>query len=103
MNKTPDTTSCPLCQGTKVLTQWGIARTYLLARPIPPILILAGVVLSIMKGPAMLIISAVGYVLPLITADMRLSLYPIVAVSKLLGKHPNCPACEPEGGVFREH
>ena len=95
--------TCSYCRGTKVLTQWGIARTYLLARPIPPLLILAGIVLSIMKGPAMLIISAVGYVLPLITADMRLSLYPIVAISKLFGKRPNCPRCEPQGGVFREH
>ena len=103
MDEMPDTTACPLCHGTKVLTQWGIARIYLLARPIPPLLILAGIVLSVMKGPSMLIISAVGYVLPLITADMRLSLYPIVAISKLLGKRPNCPKCEPGVGVFREH
>lgn len=99
----PRNETCPYCRGTKVLSHSGIARIYLFARPIPPLLIAAGIILSFIRGPYMLIISVAGYVLPLITADMRLSLYPIVAIGKLAGKKPNCPKCEPQGGVFREY
>jgi hypothetical protein len=96
------TPRCPLCNDTGILTQAGIARIYLLARPLPLIMIFAGLVLALWYGPVLLLLALVGYLLPLIGADMRLSLYPIVAISALRGKKANCPECNVGCSVFKE-
>ena len=95
---TPD---CKLCGGTKCLTQKGIAVVYLLAWKSSLILITAGILVGLLYSPYGLLISLLGYVLPLANADLRLLLYPFVAISCLCGGKANCPKCEPTCSVFR--
>ncbi len=92
---------CPCCGATKCLTQKGIAIIYLLPNRIALLLIFAGIAAAIWRGPAWLGLSAAGYLLPLVNADLRLLLYPVIAIAALLGKKPNCAKCEPHGSVFR--
>jgi len=93
--------TCGLCGGTKCLTQKGIAAIYLLAWKSSLALIAIGVAAGLLYSPYAFLIAAGGYALPLISADLRLLLYPFVAVGVLLGKKANCPRCEPSGPVFR--
>jgi len=95
------TEKCELCGDTKVLTQKGIARVYLLPRPFSLGIFVAGIVLSFKYGLYMLLLSLLGYLIPLMNADMRMSLYPIVALAALLGKKANCPRCVPNGTIFK--
>jgi hypothetical protein len=94
--------SCPYCRGTGALTPGGILRIYAFSSLFGGLLMLAGVVLAIVLGNAWwLLLSAAGYLLPLVRADLRPLLYPFVSVAALFGKPVNCPRCEPAGGVFR--
>lgn len=80
----------------------GIARVYLLPRPFSLLLVVLGILLSFKYGFFMLLLSLLGYLIPLIGADMRLSLYPIVAMAALFGKKPTCPKCVPNATIFRQ-
>jgi hypothetical protein len=93
---------CKLCNGTKCLTQLGILKVYLFSWKISLILILLGAAMAICHSVYWFLLSFFGYILPLASADLRLLLYPYVALSSLMGKKVNCPKCEPAGAIFRK-
>jgi hypothetical protein len=92
---------CSCCDGTKCLTQKGVAIIYLLPHKFAMLLLFVGVALAIWRGSAWLALTLAGYLLPLLNADLRLLLYPFVAIAALCGRKPNCPKCERHGDVFR--
>lgn len=92
--------SCRVCKGTKILTQKGIAVIYLLPNKTALLLIALGLLGWPFYSYA-IVLAVAGYLLPIINADMRLLLYPYVAISKLCGRTVNCPECEPSAGIFR--
>ncbi len=93
--------TCRLCGGTRCLTQAGILRVYLLPHAWAIAVILAGIGLAVWRGKGWLLLSLLAWLIPLAMADLRLLLYPYVAVAKAFGRRPNCPKCEPSGSVFR--
>ena len=96
-------TECNLCHGTECLTQAGIISIYLLARKLPLLFLLTGIVLGIILGKLWFIIAVVGILITLAGADFRLVLYPVAALAALCGKKMNCPKCNPHGGMFRRN
>jgi hypothetical protein len=84
---------CSYCNGKGFLDQKGIAKVYLFPHKIPLILILAGLLGWIFYSKYALIVCVAGYIIPLAGADLRLLLYPFVALKKLLGKKVECPNC----------
>jgi hypothetical protein len=94
--------SCQLCGDTKCLTQRGIAAVYLLSWKSSLVLIVGGIAVAMLYSAYGLLISLLGYVLPLANADLRLFLYPFVALASLCGKKANCPKCEPACSIFRQ-
>jgi hypothetical protein len=96
------TPKCGLCDDTKILTQKGIAKVYLWPRPVAGLLFAGGIILSFFYGWYMLLLSLLGYIIPLMNADMRLSLYPIVSMGTLFGKKANCPHCVSNSTIFRQ-
>lgn len=95
-----DGNTCNVCGGTQCLSQKGIAIIYLLPNKVALFLIIAGLLAWPFYSYAF-VLSVAGYILPLVNADLRLLLYPYVAISKLFGRLVNCPKCEPSGGIFR--
>lgn len=92
---------CRLCNGTKCLTHIGVLKVYLLSWKISLLLIVVGIALAVFHSVYWLALSCLGYILPLANADLRLLLYPYVALSSLMGRKANCPKCEPAGSIFR--
>ncbi len=92
---------CSHCRNSKRLSQRGIAAVYLKPHWWAVLLMLVGVVMAILSGAGWLWFSVLAYVLPLAMADLRLLLYPWVAIGALMGRKANCPICEPSGGVWR--
>lgn len=92
--------ACKFCQDKKYLNQLGIMKIYLFPFKVPLILIVVGVILSLLFSPFWLILSGIGYVIPLANADLRLLLYPFVAIISLFGKKANCPKCGLSGSIF---
>ena len=90
---------CALCGGTKVLDQAGIMKVYLFPGKLALLVMAAGCALAMMFSAWWLALAALGAVLPLANADLRLTLYPVVAVASLCGKKVNCPNCA-DGSVF---
>lgn len=99
-------TLCRFCTGRTTLTQGGIFRVYLRPHIVPAIIVVAGIALSIIFANKLwLLLSALGLFIPLARADMRLYLYPVVAIAKLFGASIGCPDCHPTGKIFvrKEH
>jgi hypothetical protein len=96
-----NTETCKLCGGTKCLTQSGILKVYLLSWKTSLFMIAVGILLAILHSVYWLALSVLGYILPLASADLRLLLYPYVAILSLMGKKANCPKCEPACSIFR--
>ena len=92
---------CPLCGGTKCLDQKGIISVYLMPHKISLFLFIAGLLLGLLYSSYAFVFAALGFVIPLACADLRMILYPYAALSCLMGKKLNCPKCEPAGGMFR--
>ena len=92
---------CKLCRGTKCLTQRGIVQVYLLSWRVALSAVLLGIVLGSCHSPYWFFLALAGYFLPLVNADLRLLLYPFVAVACAFGRKANCPECEPTGSIFR--
>lgn len=90
---------CALCGGTKRLSQVGIFKVYLLPMPglMGAFLIAVGLVGAVVYSRYFLVFCGLGAVIPLANADLRLYLYPIVAIAGLAGAKINCPKC---GGSF---
>lgn len=84
-----------------VLSQTGIAKVYLLPWKSSLVIIAAGVAGGLFYSSYAYIIAVAGYALPLVSADLRLLLYPIVALAALAGKKVNCPNCSPNGSIFK--
>ncbi|MEK6797183.1 MAG: hypothetical protein AABZ39_20580 [Spirochaetota bacterium] len=95
--------SCPLCSGTKRLSQKGIAVIYLLPHIVWVCIAVISLILGIVHNRYWLILTAGAYIAPLVRADLRLLLYPFTAIASVLGAKVNCPKCEPHGGVFRKY
>lgn len=92
---------CALCGGAEALTQQGVAKVYLLAHPICVALMVAGLVLAAVHSPWWLVLAGAGFLWPLMNADLRLLLYPYVALGTALGRTPVCPRCRPGSAIFR--
>jgi hypothetical protein len=92
---------CQVCNGTRILNQNGVLKIYLYPFKISIICMLIGVILSFIYGYWLLLITLFAFLLPLANGDLRLMLYPYVAISLLLGKRPNCPKCEKGCSIFR--
>ena len=93
--------NCKTCQDKTVLTQWGIIQVYLLPAKISLLLIIVGIILSPIFSVYWLFLSLVGVIIPLANADLRMLLYPYVAISKLFGREVNCPKCQPGASIFK--
>lgn len=92
---------CSLCHGTECLTQWGVFVVYLMAAKIPVLIILVSLIGAITYSSYFYLLFSLGLVLPLAQADLRMYLYPIAVIAKLLGKKLNCPKCNSKGAMFR--
>lgn len=92
---------CNLCHGTKCLTQWGIFIIYLMAAKIYLLIMLVSLVGVITYSAYFYLLFTLGLILPLAQADLRMYLYPIAVIAKLLGKKLNCPKCNSKGAMFR--
>ncbi len=93
--------TCGLCGGTGLLTQRGIASAFLMPWKSSLVLIATGCAAGMCYSPYAFTLVAVGYVLPLASADLRLLLYPFVALAALMGRKVNCPNCSLDGSLFR--
>ncbi|NOY76208.1 MAG: hypothetical protein GXP32_10540 [Kiritimatiellaeota bacterium] len=92
---------CPLCGGTKCLTQIGILKIYLLAVKFPVVLMVVGLFGGGVYSKYMLVLTVIGLLYPIAMADLRIYLYPVAAIACLFGKKLNCPKCEPHCSMFR--
>ncbi len=92
---------CNLCHGTKCLTQWGIFVIYLMAAKIYLSIMLVSLIGVITYSSYFYLLFTLGLILPLAQADLRMYLYPIAVIAKLLGKKLNCPKCNSKGAMFR--
>jgi len=92
---------CNLCHGTESLTYWGIFVIYLMAAKIPVLIIVISFIGAITYSSYFYLLFTFGLVLPLAQADLRMYLYPVAVISKLLGKKLNCPKCNSKGTMFR--
>ena len=92
---------CNLCHGTECLTQWGIFVIYLMAAKIPVLIIIASLIGVIVYSSYFYILLCLGLVIPLAQADLRMYLYPVALISKLMGKKLNCPKCNSKGTMYR--
>ncbi len=90
---------CKYCHGKGHLTQFGILRIYIFPHKISLLLIVAGIVLGIVFSKNWFFLCVAGYIMPLVLADLRMLLYPFVAVRCLFGAKAACPKCEP-GSIF---
>ncbi len=92
---------CGFCNGNSFLAQRGIMSVYLFPCKISLSLIVLGIVLGLFFVKYWLTLSVIGFFIPLANADLRLYIYPFVAVAKLFGKKINCPKCTGSGRIFK--
>lgn len=93
---------CERCGGSQCLSQKGIAAVYLKPHLWAVGIMVLGLVLALWRGSkGWLLLSLLGYLLPLAMADLRLLLYPWVAVNALCGRRVNCPSCNPGASIFK--
>ena len=74
-------------------------KVYLFPAKLALLAMAAGCALALVYSPWWLALAVLGYALPLANADLRLALYPVVAVAALCGKKVNCPNCA-DGSIF---
>ncbi len=94
---------CEVCGGRQWLGQWGIVRVYMFGGWscwVAVVLMAVGLVLGLGWSRYGFVLVVVGYMMPLVNADLRLLLYPYVAMMSLCGKKVNCPKCEASGDIF---
>ena len=87
------TKECKYCKGTKCLNQKGIIRIYLLPWWYAAGMIISGVIMGSFLSQYWFLLAFIGFSLPIANADLRLILYPVVAISAFLGKTIKCPKC----------
>ena len=97
--ETSENTVCPRCGGAGRLTPAGVARVYLLPHPLCAATVVVGVILGLIHSPYGYLLAAAGFLWPLVNADLRLLLFPVVLVARLAGVGVTCPDCGP-GGIF---
>lgn len=94
---------CEVCGGEGRLGQWGIARVYMFGGwscRVGIVLMVIGLVLGLGWSRYGFVLVVVGYMMPLVNADLRLLLYPYVAMMGLCGKKVNCLRCDASGDIF---